>query len=89
MSVYELQRYIFELWSRDEDDMAVTPDDYDLDPDELQLMEDQDLAGLYEVGVHPVLIMQFCRSRGIHTDEIKHKLRQLTPAQGSTPPWRT
>lgn len=86
MSAYELQRYIFELWSHDQDDVDVG--DYDLDPHERELMADQDLAGLYEAGVHPVLIMQFCRSRGIHTEEIKAKLRQLEPVEGSTPPWR-
>ena len=90
MSLYELQRHLFErLNLHDVDGSRVRLQDYDLTPQERAFVEGSNLLGMHEAGVHPVLIQAFGRLRRLSTDDIKRQLRRLTPPERREVPWRT
>jgi hypothetical protein len=84
-----MQRHLFERLNRhDVDGTSVALAEYDLTPEEQACVANSDLAGLYERGVHPVLIQAFGRLRGLKTDEIRQRLRRLPVAEPGAAPWR-
>jgi hypothetical protein len=44
---------------------------YDLTDEERRAFEDRDVAGLYQMGLHPVLLNGFCRAEGYARDEYR------------------
>ncbi|HEX9259972.1 MAG TPA: hypothetical protein VF855_10585 [Acidimicrobiales bacterium] len=92
MSAYRLQQYLFDQlgrWATDpDDDVDVVA--YALEADELEAVGHNDIAGLYRLGVHPVLLNAWCRATGHSRDEYRSLLAPLRrPDDGRAPRWRT
>jgi len=47
---------------------------YDLSDDERQAFESKDVAALYQLGLHPVLLNRFCRAAGFSRDDYRKLL---------------
>jgi hypothetical protein len=92
MSAYGLQQYLFDQlarWSADRDDVLdVAP--YPLDAAETAAVQRNDVAALYRLGVHPVLLNAWCRATGHSRDDYRALLAPLRrPDDGRAPRWRT
>jgi len=69
MTAYHAQRCLFDHLRVLEQAAGATPppiavDGYELTPDERRALVEGDVAALYDIGVHPVLINGFCRTNG-------------------------
>lgn len=62
---------------------------YDLTADELATIAANDIAALYERGVHPVLLNGWCRATGHTRDEYRRLLAHHRTEATETPRWRT
>jgi hypothetical protein len=92
VSSYRLQQHLFDQlgrWAIDPDD-HLDPAPYELDPAELDALVGNDIAGLYRLGVHPVLLNSWCRATGHTRDEYRRLLAPLRrPDEGTVPRWRS
>jgi hypothetical protein len=85
MSVYQLNRCIYdwvragEVNSGPETDGRVGFDDsgYELTDDERKAFETRDVASLYQLGLHEVLLNRFCRAAGFARDDYRALLEPL------------
>ena len=69
MSAYQTQRCLFDHLRACEHRTTSEPppvdvEGYELTPDERDALVDGDVAALFDLGVHPVLINGFCRANG-------------------------
>ena len=69
MSLYQLHRAIYDNMRAGEVGSGKAPafdiSSYDLTDDERESVESRDIAALYVMGLHPVLLNGFARARGI------------------------
>jgi hypothetical protein len=88
MSLYEMQRLIHKLnvtpgqGERFREDAAAVMADYDLDEAERAALTDGDMATLWRMGVHPLLMLHFCRARQVPPPEM---YKQIGPLAGQRP----
>ena len=88
MSLYEMQRLIHTLnvtpaqTARFREDAAAVMADYDLDDAERAALADGDTAALWRMGVHPLLMLHYCRARQIPPPEM---YKQIGPLAGQRP----
>jgi hypothetical protein len=81
MSLYQLHRFIYD-WVRagEVSDQAsggrdsVDPSKYDLTNEERKAFDNKDVAALYQLGLHPVLLNRYCRAAGFARDEYRKML---------------
>jgi hypothetical protein len=68
MSLYQLHRCVFDYLRAGETSAGEAPDfdvsRYDLTDEERKSFESKDVAALYQMGLHPVLLNGYCRAIG-------------------------
>ena len=68
MSLYQLHRCVFDYLRAGEVSSGAAPDfdagRYDLTDEERKSFEAKDVAALYQMGLHPVLLNGYCRAIG-------------------------
>jgi hypothetical protein len=75
MSLYYVQKLFFHLLvdpkvkQRFQTDLEATLSDYKLTPEELAAIKSFDLAALYRMGVHPLLLRPFSGLKGMAMPE--------------------
>jgi hypothetical protein len=84
VSAYQLQQFMFDRLR----DSAVSPDCYELDEGELAAIADNDIAALYQRGVHPVLLNSWCRATGYTRDAYREILAPLAPLREGSGRWQ-
>ncbi len=66
MSLYQLHRCVFDYLRAGETSAGAAPDfdvnRYDLTDEERKSVESKDIAALYQMGLHPVLLNGYCRA---------------------------
>ena len=93
MSLYEMQRLIHALnvnpaqTERFRAEPAAVLAEYQLDEAELTALADGDAAALWRMGVHPLLMLHYCRARQIPPPDMYQQIgplaghRQLSSAR--------
>ncbi len=98
MSVYQVQQCLFDHLRRLErlpagaERPAVSVDGYDLSDAERAALQEPDVAALWSMGTHPVLINGFCRSQGWKRADYRVLFEGATAAQDGfrgRPRWQT
>jgi hypothetical protein len=79
VSLYQLHRCVFDFLRASEvksGDSAPAFDSarYELTDPERHAFEARDVAGLYQLGLHPVLLNAFCRAAGFTRDDYRKVL---------------
>ena len=62
---------------------------YDLTDDERKAFESRDVAALYQLGLHPVLLNRFCRAAGFARDEYRNILQPFGAQEERKGRWQT
>jgi hypothetical protein len=89
MSIYRLQQRIFEtLRGKASPPGRRDPQDDGLTEEERRALEDEDVAALYLMGVHPVLLNGFCRAAGLGRNDYRAVLEPFDDAVRRMPRWR-
>jgi len=92
MTTYELNRCVYDFMRAGELGTGeVAPFEaarYDLTDDERRAFEEPDIAALYRMGLHPVLLNGFCRAVGYTRDGYRKLLEPLADAGTGKAPWR-
>ena len=88
MSLYQLHRCVFDYLRAGEVSSGAAPDfdvsRYDLTDDERKAFDSKDVAALYRMGLHPVLLNGYCRAIGYGRSDYRAIL-----AAHATPETRT
>ena len=106
MSLYQLHRCVFDYLRAGEVSSGAAPDfdvsSYDLGDEERKSFESKNIAALYQMGFHPVLLNGYCRTIGYERnipsdtrlpgatrdqDRTMAKRAPLTVQQVSSPEW--
>ena len=61
---------------------------YDLNEQELQAFQAKDVASLYRLGLHPVLLNGFCRASGYTRDDYRKVLAVFASREERTGRWQ-
>jgi hypothetical protein len=61
---------------------------YDLSEDERSAFLDRDVAALYRLGLHPVLLNAFCRASGYTRDDYRKVLAVFATREERTGRWQ-
>jgi hypothetical protein len=91
MSCYQVQRFVYErlrALGAGTDHGVADLAAYDLTEEEREALRRDDIAALYSMGVHPVLINAYCRSLGILRDDYRRLLAPLARPDERVPRWR-
>lgn len=83
MALLDLERLIFDVYRGGRaaeylDDPEAFARNYNLTEAERQLLLRQDANGLYDLGVHPMLVMYLARTNGVAIPDHLETLRQGT-----------
>ena len=91
MTLYEVQRYIFDTLRQLERAGGERPalQGYDLTGTEMAALDSVDVVKLFSAGVHPVLIQQFGRASGLTTEDLRRELTKLDVNVERTARWQT
>ncbi len=91
VSLYQLHRCVFDYLRAGEVSSGEAPDfdlsRYDLTDEERKVFEAKDIAALYQMGLHPVLLNGYCRALGYERDDYRATLAAQTVPQTRTGPW--
>jgi len=82
LSAYLLNRAVFDRLRGVESESA-------LSDDERRAVDKPDFRALYLLGLHPVLLNAYARSRGLRRDDYRKQLEGLAATEEVTPRWRT
>ena len=78
MSLYQLHRAVFDYLRAGEVASGAAPEfqvsRYDLTDEERKVFLARDVAALYRLGLHPVLLNGYCRAIGYGRDDYRAKL---------------
>jgi hypothetical protein len=96
MSLYQLHRCVYdwvragEVNSGTDVDGRLTFDDtgYELSVDERKAFVDRDVAGLYQLGLHEVLLNRFCRAAGFARDDYRKILEPFGETEERRGRWQ-
>jgi hypothetical protein len=92
VSQYQLQKlvydYLHEAGTASERPPLST-DGYELTGEERAAVEAADIRGLYQLGLHPVLVNAFARAMGYQRDDYAKMLSDLEREPEVTPRWRS
>lgn len=97
MSLYQLNRCVYDWVRAGEVNSAAGGDGragfdtaaYDLTDDERKAFEAKDVAALYQLGVHPVLINRYSRAAGFARDEYRKLLQPFAVPEERKGRWQT
>ena len=97
MSLYQLHRLVYDWVRAGEVSSAAGGDGragfdtsgYDLTEDEKKAFESKDVAALYQLGLHPVLLNRFCRAAGFARDEYRKILQPFATKEERKARWQT
>ena len=91
MSLYQLHRCIFDFMRAGEVGSGAAPEfdasRYDLTDQERKAFESEDIAAIYQLGLHPVLLNGYCRAVGYGRDEYRAKLAAHVVPETRTGRW--
>jgi hypothetical protein len=91
MSLYQLHRAIFDYLRAGEVKSGTAPDfdlgRYDLTDEERKAFEAKDVAAIYQMGLHPVLLNGYCRAIGYGRDEYRAILAAHVVPEARTGRW--
>jgi hypothetical protein len=92
MSLYQLHRCVFDyLRASEVSSGAAAPDfdvsSYDLTDEERKSFESKDIAALYQMGLHPVLLNGFCRAIGYERSDYRAILASQAIPETRTARW--
>ena len=96
MSWYQLHRCVYdwvragEVNSGESGDGRLTFDDsaYELTPEERKAFENRDIAALYQLGLHEVLINRFARAAGFGRDDYRNLLQPFAKKEEKVGRWQ-
>jgi hypothetical protein len=96
VSLYQLHRCVYdwvragEVSDRDDGDGRENFDvsGYELTDDELKAFETKDIAALYQLGLHEVLINRFARAAGFARDEYRALLQPFAKPEERRGRWQ-
>jgi hypothetical protein len=81
VSLYQLHRFVWDhvraKAANSSERAPVDPGNYDLSDEERRAFEARDIAALYTMGLHPVLLNGFCRAEGFARDDYRKILEPL------------
>jgi hypothetical protein len=91
MSLYQLHRCVFDYLRDSEVSSGAAPDfdvsRYDLTDEERKSFEAKDIAALYQMGLHPVLLNGFCRAIGYERSDYRTILASQAIPETRTGRW--
>jgi hypothetical protein len=93
MSLYQLHRCVWDELRAGEVSCGKGPDfdveRYDLTEQERAAYDQGDVAELYRLGLHPVLLNGYCRARGLSRDDYRGVLEAFATngSQARKPRW--
>jgi hypothetical protein len=97
MSLYQLHRCVYD-WVRagevsdkggDAGREGFDASVYELTDDEKKAFETKDVAALYQLGLHAVLLNRFCRAAGFARDEYRKILEPFGSTEQGRGRWQT
>lgn len=97
MSWYQLHRCVYD-WVRAGEVSSDTSGDgragfdssgYELTDEERKAFETKDVAGLYQLGLHRVLLNRFCRAAGFARDDYRALLAPFAETEERRGRWQT
>ena len=96
MSLYQLQRCVYDWVRAGEVNSAAAGDGrasfdvsaYELTDDEKKAFETRDVAALYQLGLHEVLLNRFCRAAGFARDDYRKLLEPFAKPQERRGRWQ-
>ena len=93
MSLYALHRAVYDFiragQSSDSPTRSFDVNGYDLTEDERKAFQSQDVAALYQMGLHAVLLNAFCRAIGFGRDEYRKILEPFGTGEAKRGRWQT
>jgi len=91
MSLYQLHRAIFDYLRAGEVTSGAAPDfdvgRYNLTEEERKAFDAQDVAAMYHLGLHPVLLNGYCRAIGYGRDDYRAILAAHAVPESGTGRW--
>lgn len=91
MSLYQLHRCVFDYLRASEVSSGSTPDfdasRYDLTDEERKIFDSKDIAALYQMGFHPVLLNGYCRAIGYERSDYRTILASQSVPETRTGRW--
>jgi len=91
VSAYQLHRCVFDYMRAGEVSSGAAPDfdvsRYDLTEEERKAFESKDVAALYQLNLHPVLLNGYCRAIGYGRDEYRAVLAAHVMPETRTGRW--
>lgn len=92
MTLYQLHRCVYDYVRAGEigsgTGAAFDVNRYDLHDDERTAFESKDVAALYQLGLHPVLLNRFCRAVGYGRDDYRKILEVFGTPEERKGRWR-
>ena len=92
LSLYQLHRCVWDRMRADEVGSGpgkdFDPGRYDLTEDERAAFEKRDIAALYRLGLHPVLLNGFARASGFSRDAYREQLQVFATPERRVAPWQ-
>jgi hypothetical protein len=92
VSQYQLQKLVYDYLREAgtaSERPALETHGYDLTGEERAAAEAADIRGLYQLGLHPVLVNAFARAMGYQRDDYARMLSDLDREPEVTPRWRS
>jgi hypothetical protein len=91
MSLYQLHRAIFDYMRAGEVRSGTAPNfdisRYELTEEERKAFDAKDIAAIYQMGLHPVLLNGYCRAVGYGRDDYRAILGGLATPETRTGRW--
>ena len=91
MSLYQLHRCVFDYLRAGEVSSGAAPDfdvsRYDLTDEERKAFDSKDVAALYQMGLHPVLLNGYCRAIGYGRSDYRAILAAHVTPETRTGRW--
>jgi hypothetical protein len=92
VSLYQLHRAVWDQMRAGEvssgPGRSFDADRYDLTAEERAAFENRDVAALYQLGLHPVLLNGFCRASGFSRDAYRGLLQGFATPETRTARWQ-
>jgi hypothetical protein len=94
MSIYQLQQCLYDHLRALEDAPPDGPkpelstEGYSLTDEERQALERRDIAALYELGTHPVIINGYCRAMGYKRADYRPLFKETTTVSKGKARWQ-
>jgi hypothetical protein len=93
MSLYQLHRCVFDFLRAGEVSNGAAPNfnvsSYDLTDEERKVFDSKDIAALYQMGFHPVLLNGYCRAIGYERSDHRTILASQALPETRTGRWHT